>query len=90
MRPELAKGLSGLAQFSHVVVLFHMHEAAFNAEEHLVRRPRDRSDMPLAGIFAQRAQHRPNPIGSTAAALDRVEGSSLFVRGLDAIDGTPV
>lgn len=90
LHSELAKGLSELAQFSHVVVLFHMHEAVFDAEQHLVRRPRDRSDMPLAGIFAQRARHRPNPIGSTTVALDRVEGSSVFVRGLDAIDGTPV
>jgi tRNA-Thr(GGU) m(6)t(6)A37 methyltransferase TsaA len=90
LRPELAAGLRGLEEFSHVLVVFHMHEASFRPEEHLVRRPRDRADMPLLGIFAQRARHRPNPIGSTTAALARVEGSSVFVRGLDAIDGTPV
>lgn len=90
LRPELAEGLLGLEQFSHVVVLFVMHQARFDAVTHLTRRPRDRTDMPLVGAFAQRARHRPNPIGVTTAELKRVEGSSLFVRGLDAIDGTPV
>jgi len=88
--PELADGLIGLEQFSHVVVLFAMHQASFDAVTQLTRRPRDRPDMPLVGAFAQRARHRPNPIGVTTVELKRVEGSSLFVRGLDAIDGTPV
>ena len=67
-----------------------MHEARFDAVTHLARRPRDRTDMPLVGAFAQRSRHRPNPIGVTTAELKRLEGASLFVRGLDAIDGTPV
>ena len=90
LRPELADGLIGLEQFSHVLVLFVMHQASFDAVTQLTRRPRDRPDMPLVGAFAQRARHRPNPIGVTTVELKRVEGSSLFVRGLDAIDGTPV
>lgn len=90
LRPELADGLRGLETFSHAVVVFLMHAAVFEAVSHLVRRPRDRADMPALGIFAQRARHRPNPIGVTTVAIDRVEGASLFVRGLDAIDGTPV
>ena len=90
LRPELADGLRGLDQFSHVVVLFLMHDARFDPVTHLTRRPRDRADMPVVGIFAQRARHRPNPIGITTVELKRIERSSLFVRGLDAIDGTPV
>ena len=46
--------------------------------------------MPVVGIFAQRARHRPNPIGVTTVAIDRLAGDSVYVRGLDAIDGTPV
>ena len=46
--------------------------------------------MPELGIFAQRAKHRPNPIGVTAVRLLGVDGNVLRVRGLDAIDGTPV
>jgi tRNA-Thr(GGU) m(6)t(6)A37 methyltransferase TsaA len=90
LRPELADGLRGLEPFSHVVVVFFMYEARFDAATHLTRRPRDRPDMPLVGIFAQRARHRPNPIAITTVELKRIEGGSLFVRGLDAIEGTPV
>jgi tRNA-Thr(GGU) m(6)t(6)A37 methyltransferase TsaA len=87
---SLAGGLQGIEQFSHLIVVFFMHESVFDLETHLVRRPRDRSDMPLAGAFAQRARHRPNPIGITAVELVRVRGNVVTVNGLDAIDGTPV
>jgi tRNA-Thr(GGU) m(6)t(6)A37 methyltransferase TsaA len=90
LRPELAGGLRGLEEFSHAVVVFLMHEAAFDRDAHLQRRPRDRADMPEAGIFAQRAKHRPNPVGVTTVAIERVFGDTLVVRGLDAVDGTPV
>jgi tRNA-Thr(GGU) m(6)t(6)A37 methyltransferase TsaA len=86
----LAAGLGGLDRFSHVVVIFLMHQAAFDAARDLVRRPQGRADMPKLGIFAQRAKHRPNPIGVTTVELVKVEDNVLTVRGLDAIDGTPV
>ncbi len=88
--PEFAEGLRGLESFSHAVVLFLMHGAAFEPSKHLVRRPRDQEDMPLLGIFAQRARHRPNPIGVSTVRIEAVGKDSLTVRGLDAIDGTPV
>lgn len=47
-------------------------------------------DWPLVGIFAQRAKGRPNRLGVTTCELLSVDGLSLQVRGLDAIDGTPV
>lgn len=87
---HLAPGLRGLDQFSHVIVVFFMHEASFDQASDLVRRPQGRADMPEIGIFAQRAKHRPNPIGITAAELVGVEGNVLSVRGLDAVDGTPI
>jgi len=49
-----------------------------------------REDWPLVGIFAQRGKNRPNRIGLTTCAILKVEGTRLHVRGLDAIDGTPV
>src|SRR5580692_1508127 len=52
--------------------------------------PRDRADFPLVGIFAQRAKDRPNRIGVTTCKIERVDGLHIFVRELDAIDGTPV
>ncbi len=85
-----APGLSGLDQFSHVIVVFYMHQSTFTPQSDLIRRPQGREDMPLTGIFAQRAKHRPNPIGITAVRLVSVNGNILTVKGLDAIDGTPV
>ena len=67
-----------------------MHKSSFAPETDLVRRPQGRSDMPESGIFAQRAKHRPNPIGVTAVELVSVHGNVVTVKGLDAIDGTPV
>lgn len=87
---ELADGLKGLAAFSHIIVVFDMHQSSWDPEEDLVRRPQGRSDMPEIGIFAQRAKHRPSPIGVTSVELLSVDGNVLTVRGLDAIDGTPV
>lgn len=89
LRPELANGLQGLDQFSHVLVVFYMHQSSFDPSD-LVRRPQGRADMPLLGIFAQRAKHRPNPIGITAVQLVGIAGNVVQVKGLDAIDGTPV
>jgi len=88
--PALADGLLELQHFSHAVVVFLMHEARFDPATHLARHPRDREDLPLVGIFAQRARHRPNPIGITTVRIERLERGTLIVRGLDAIDGTPV
>ena len=47
-------------------------------------------DWPEVGIFAQRAKDRPNRIGLSTCELVAVDGASIVVRGLDAIDGTPV
>lgn len=91
LRPELADGLKGLDGFTHALVVFWMHRAgAFDAATSLTRRPRERDGLPLVGIFAQRAKMRPNPIGVTAVRIVSVESGALTVRGLDAVDGTPV
>jgi tRNA (adenine37-N6)-methyltransferase len=88
--PELAPGLAGLDQFSHALVLFHMHLVPETERPVLRRRPRDRADMPELGVFAQRARMRPNHVGITACEIVRVEPGAVIVRGLDAVDGTPV
>ena len=85
-----AEGLRGIEDWSHVMVVYSMHEARFDLENDMVRRPRDRQDMPELGVFARRSAHRPNGIGVTAVEVVSVEGNILTVRRLDAIDGTPV
>ena len=87
---SLTDGLDGIEDFSHVLVLYWMHRAAEAEPVRMRRRPQGREDMPEIGIFAQRARHRPNPIGVTAVTLLRRDKNRLVVRGLDAIDGTPV
>jgi len=80
----------GLDDFSHVEVLFLMDRVDPLKVETGARHPRERADWPLVGIFAQRGKARPNRIGLTRATIVKLEGRVLTVRGLDAIDGTPV
>jgi len=88
LQEHLAPALSGLSDFSHLLVIFWMHKAPPTTT--LQRRPQNREDMPEVGLFSQRAKHRPNPIGITAVPLINISGRELVVRGLDAINGTPV
>jgi tRNA (Thr-GGU) A37 N-methylase len=82
--------LAGLADFSHVEVVFHFDRVPDSEIVTAARHSRGRSDWPRVGIFAQRGKGRPNRIGVSVCRLLAVDGLVLMVRGLDAIDGTPV
>lgn len=86
----LVPGLRGLEEYSHIIVVFHLHQVHFNPATDLVRHPRDRTDWPLTGVFATHTQFRPNPIGITTVKLLGIAGNVLSVKGLDALDGTVV
>jgi tRNA (adenine37-N6)-methyltransferase len=82
--------VAGLEDFSHVDVVYvfdQVDEARINLG---ARHPRGNEAWPLVGILAQRAKARPNRMGVTTCELVGVDGLSVRVRGLDAIDGTPV
>jgi len=84
------ESLDGLDEFSHAEIIFQFHLVG---EEQIVmgaRRPRENPLWPKVGIFAQRARLRPNRLGLTVVRVLRREGRSLFVEGLDAVNGTPV
>ena len=87
---ELAEALEGIAEFSHLFVLFWLHEVTSEERKTLKVHPRGREDLPLLGVFATRTKLRPNPIGLTLIELLKVEGNVMTVRGLDAFNGTPV
>ena len=87
VKPEATLGLS---EYSHIVVLFHMHRVPEAGVETGARHPRERADWPKVGIFAQPARSRPNRIGVTTVELVSVDGRTLRIRGLDAIEGSPV
>lgn len=79
------EGLDDLDGFSHVILLYHFHRSrgfALRVVPFLDSRPR--------GLFATRAPKRPNPIGVSVVALDRVDGGSLHIRNVDILDGTPL
>lgn len=84
------RSLSALDSFSHVMVVYHFHLLDPGSVQTGARRPRGREDWPLVGIFAQRAKRRPNRLGVTTCRVLGVDGITLTVEGLDAMDGTPV
>jgi len=86
------EALLGLDAFSHIEVLFLFHRVAEEEVCTGARHPRGRADWPLTGILAQRAKDRPNRIGLTTCEVVAVDGpgAAVEVRGLDAVDGTPV
>jgi tRNA-Thr(GGU) m(6)t(6)A37 methyltransferase TsaA len=90
LNSEFAKALDGINGFSHLFVLFWLHETSESQRKTLKVHPRGRKDLPLLGVFATRTMLRPNPVGLTLVELVKVEGNVVTVRGLDAFDGTPV
>jgi tRNA (adenine37-N6)-methyltransferase len=88
--PFTAEALEGIGEFSHIEVLFLFHKIEPSKIVTGRRHPRNNPEWPAVGIFAQRGRNRPNRIGATICRLLRVEGTRLFVAGLDAIEGTPV
>ena len=82
--------LAGLAEFSHVEVLFVFDRARERDDYREPRSPRGRADLPAVGVFADRGPRRPNRIGATICEIVSAEGRQLRVRGLDAVDGTPI
>lgn len=84
------EALDGLETFSHAEVVYHFDRVSEATIERGARHPRGNPRWPRVGIFAQRAKDRPNRLGTTIVAIERREGRVLAVRGLDAVDGTPV
>ncbi len=85
-----SEALTGLDAFSHAEILFVFDRVAPSTVERGARHPRGNPDWPCVGILAQRAKDRPNRIGTTIVRILGVEGRTLRVAELDAIDGTPV
>lgn len=79
---------SGLDDYSHIEVIFAFHLATRTCTA--TQYPRGNPGWPRSGILAQRAPNRPNHLGVTVCRLTAVDGLTLTVQGLDAIDGSPV
>jgi tRNA (adenine37-N6)-methyltransferase len=90
VKEDHIQGIEGLDEFSHAIIVTFLHQANFDVDQHLQRHPRGKKDLAKIGIFSQRAKHRPNPIGITTVQIVKLKEERLIVKGLDAIDGTPV
>ena len=83
--PEYAEGLKDIAELPHLIVLYWLDRA--NRTMLTAIPPHVKKEL---GVFATRSPNRPNPIGYAVVGLMSIEGNRLIVRGLDALDGTPV
>ena len=87
MDPAFAAGLRGLAVGDALVIVTWLHRAD---RQVLEVHPRGDLAAPLAGVFATRSPHRPNPLGLHRVTLRDVSGLRLRIGPIEAIDGTPV
>jgi tRNA-Thr(GGU) m(6)t(6)A37 methyltransferase TsaA len=85
VKEELKDGLYRIEDFEKLYILFYFSKSkGYELIQHR------RYDGKLSGVFANRSPFRPNSIGLTIVELLKVEGNILYVKGLDAINGTPV
>ncbi|MFC1879161.1 tRNA (N6-threonylcarbamoyladenosine(37)-N6)-methyltransferase TrmO [Chloroflexota bacterium] len=84
LNKELTPALDGIEEWSHIYVIFWLDRVA-QPTEPVLHHPGSGG-----GIFATRAPIHPNPIGLTLVELVKREENILWVRGLDAYEGTPV
>jgi tRNA-Thr(GGU) m(6)t(6)A37 methyltransferase TsaA len=82
--PRWARALTGIEPCARLQILYWMHRAR---RDLVLQTPRGAGPL---GTFALRSPVRPNPIASSVVALERIEGATLVVRGLDCLDGTPL
>ncbi len=89
VREDLAAALTGIEEWSHLIVLFWMDQLA-GKPHRLTTHPRHRADLPELGVFCARGRERPNPIGLAVVELLQRDKNVLTVKALDAYDGSPV
>jgi tRNA-Thr(GGU) m(6)t(6)A37 methyltransferase TsaA len=83
--PEYTPGLKDLEGFSHIILIYHLHQS-----QRIALTVVPFMDSELHGIFATHAPLRPNPIGLSVVPLIKIDGGKLSVDNLDVLDGTPL
>jgi tRNA-Thr(GGU) m(6)t(6)A37 methyltransferase TsaA len=85
--PTFARALLGIAVDDEVTIVTWLHCADRDVLE---VHPRGDPEIPLAGVFATRSPHRPNPLGLHRVTVRAISGHRLRIGPIEAIDGTPV
>jgi tRNA-Thr(GGU) m(6)t(6)A37 methyltransferase TsaA len=83
----VVEGLQGIRRGALIIVLTWLDRARRDV---LRVHPRDDVSNPLQGVFNTRSADRPNPIGLHEVEVLSIDGERLLVRGLEAVDGTPI
>ncbi|MGB9441976.1 MAG: tRNA (N6-threonylcarbamoyladenosine(37)-N6)-methyltransferase TrmO [Desulfobacterales bacterium] len=83
--PEYAEGLTDLAGFSHIYLIYHFH---LSKKFSLMVKPF--LDTEFHGLFSTRAPSRPNSIGLSIVRLTGIKENILRVKNIDVLDGTPL
>lgn len=79
------EGLSDIEGFSYIILIYRFHKSRGYK---LTVKPF--LDTQLRGLFATRYPRRPNQIGMSVVRLKKRRGRFLYVKGIDALDGTPL
>ncbi|TEB07046.1 S-adenosyl-L-methionine-binding protein [Pelotomaculum schinkii] len=96
MREDLTDALIGIEYFSHIHVVYYQHRREdwlrlieWEQDEPPITLP-FASEPACQGVYSTRSPSRPSAMGSCVVELLKREGNRLYVKGLDALDGTPV
>ena len=89
--PEFCGGLKGIKDFSHIMILYWIHLRDNEQDRRtLLVFPRRHAVNVETGVFACRSPSRPNPIGLSVVELFSIKECTLMVKGLDALEGSPI
>ena len=82
---EFRDGLMCIEGLRHLIILYWCHQAKRD-----VLKTATPWGPELKGVFATRSPSRPNPIAFCVADVIRLEGNRIYVKGVDALDGSPL
>jgi len=81
--PKFFDGLEDVEKLSYVIVVYHLHLSKDYSLKTI-------GNNGMRGVFATRSPHRPNAIGISVVKVISVDGCTITVDGIDAVDGTPI
>ena len=87
---DFLEALKGIENFKYFWIVFWLHKVSREDRKTLQVHPMGNFSVPKRGVFTTRSQRRPNPIGLTRVEFLKKEGNIIFVRGLDALEGSPI
>jgi tRNA-Thr(GGU) m(6)t(6)A37 methyltransferase TsaA len=87
VEPAFARALRGIAAGDALIVVTWLDRAD---RERLEVHPRGDREAPLAGVFATRSPHRPNPLGLHRVTVRSISGRRMRIGPIETVDGTPV